>query len=794
VALSRRRPLLALVLATALTGTASTGATAAPPTPATPPAPTFADVSVHDPSVVASGDDLWVFGSHLAAAKTKDLMSWKQTANLVSADNPLFDDVRAELKETFDWAQTDTLWAADVIQLGDGRFYMYYNACKGDSPRSAMGLAVADRVEGPYEDLGIFLRSGMWGAESDAVDGAIYDARVHPNVVDPDTFVDADGKLWMVYGSYSGGIFILELDPESGKPLPGQGYGKHLMGGNHSRIEAPNIMFDEKTGYYYLFTSFGGLDATGAYNMRVARSTNPDGPYVDAEGNDMSLVKSDPSRPLFDDASIEPFGVKVMGNFLFDREVGDPGSGLGVGYVSAGHNTTYVDPETGEQFLVFHTRFPGQGEQHQVRVHQMFMNAEGWPVVAPYRYAGGTAEKVRRADLVGEYAFVDHGKAITADVVEDTSVRLNQDGTVTGAVQGTWERQGHNGAALRVDGSEYSGVFTRQWEPTSATWVMTFTVQSAAGVSLWGSKVAPLTAQEAVDAVLADLTLGDTSGVIADLTLPTDGTHGASISWASSAPEVVSPTGDVQRPVAGAGDATVTLTATVRAGDVEATTSFTVTVKQRAAGGLVGTYSFDGTLAAGAGALPDGTVTGDRINNTGGTVTYTPGVRGDAVRLDGSSGVRLPNGLLSGPTYTVGLWLKPEALTQFTTAFFGARDQRLDPTDWVSVVPFGHGGVGGSTMVWSAGARWFDGGTGSQIPVGKWSHVALTVDGGDARIYVDGVLEHEGTGFNDVFTTTTGAFAVGVNYWDIPFKGAVDELSVYTSALTPTEVAVLAGR
>ena len=791
MALPRRRPLLALTLAAALTGAASTAATAAPPAPATPPAPTFTDVSVHDPSVVASGEDLWVFGSHLAAAKTQDLMRWEQTANLVTADNPLFDDVREELEETFDWAQTDTLWAADVIQLGDGRFYMYYNACKGDSPRSAMGLAVADSVDGPYEDLGIFLRSGMWGESSDAVDGAIYDARVHPNVVDPDTFVDADGRLWMVYGSYSGGIFILELDPETGFPVPGQGYGKHLMGGNHSRIEAPNIMFDEKTGYYYLFTSFGGLDATGAYNMRVARSTSPDGPYVDAEGNDMSLVKSDPSRPLFDDASIEPYGVKVMGNFLFDREVGDPGSGSGVGYVSAGHNTTYVDPQTGEQFLIFHARFPGQGEQHQVRVHQMFMNAGGWPVVAPYRYAGGTAEKVRRADLVGEYAFIDHGKAITAEIVEDAPVRLHQDGTVTCAVEGAWERQGHQGAVLTVDGTSYTGVFTRQWEPDSGTWVMTFSVQSAEGVSLWGSKVAPMTAQQAVDAVLGDLTLGDTSAVIADLSLPTEGTHGSSIAWSSSRPDVVSATGDVQRPAAGSGDASVTLTATVSAGDVRATTTFAVTVQERAAGGLVGTYSFEGDLAAIAGSLAAGTVTGNRIDNTGGTVGYVPGVGGgQAVRLDGASGVRLPDGLVTGPTYTVSLWLKPEALTQFTTAFFGARDAN----NWLSVVPFGHGGVGGSTMVWSAGPRWYDAGTGSQIPVGTWSHVALTVDGGDARVYVDGVEKHSGSGFNDVFTTTTGAFALGVNYWDVPFKGAVDELSVYTSALSAAEVAALADR
>jgi arabinan endo-1,5-alpha-L-arabinosidase len=96
-----------------------------------------------------------------------------------------------------------------VIQLADGRFYMYYNACKGDSPRSALGVAVADRVEGPYEDLGILLKSGHRAGEGPSEDGTTYDARVHPNAVDPDVFFDNEGKLWMLYGSYSGGIFIL---------------------------------------------------------------------------------------------------------------------------------------------------------------------------------------------------------------------------------------------------------------------------------------------------------------------------------------------------------------------------------------------------------------------------------------------------------------------------------------------------------------------------------------------------------------------------------------------------------
>ncbi|MFS0703350.1 family 43 glycosylhydrolase [Cellulomonas sp. 179-A 9B4 NHS] len=783
------RGLVPLVLAAALVGTAAPPAAAAPPGGSTP---TFTDATVHDPSVVVAGDEVWVFGSHLQVAKTQDLRNWKQVAAGVTSDNPIFDDVTAELAETFEWAQTDTLWAADVVQLGDGRFYMYYNACKGDSPRSAMGVAVADSVDGPYEDLGIFLRSGMWDQPSE--DGTTYDARVHPNAVDPDTFYDAEGDLWMVYGSYSGGVFVLEMDETTGFPVPGQGYGKHLLGGNHSRIEAPNVMYDEGTGYYYLFLSFGGLDADGGYNVRVARSQNPDGPYVDAEGNPMSEVRSDPSLPIFDDASIEPYGVKVMGNHLFPREVGDPGTGVGTGYVSPGHNSTYTDPETGEHFLVFHSRFPGQGETHNVRVHEMRMNAQGWPVVAPYRYAGdppaqplgGGGDRFRLADVVGDYALVDHGKEISADVTRAVDVRLQPNGRVTGAREGRWRLTGPDRVRLEVDGATYDGALLRQWQPDRQEWVVTFTVQSRAGVSLWGSAVPSMSARDAVRAVVADLDLGDTSAVAADLTLPTAGTHGTTITWASSDPAVVSPTGEVTRPAQGDGDATVTLTATVRNERRTATATFTVTVLERTPVALAGAWSFEGDLAEASGAQPAGTVTGPRLGTTGGAVTYVPGVHGQAVHLDGASGVQLPTGLVDGPSWTAALWVRPDVVTQYTTTFFAARDAE----SWVSLVPRG---PDGTTMVWS-GTSWYDASTGGQIPAGTWTHLAVTVDGGDVAVYVDGAQRFTGTGFPDVLTTPTGTFALGVNWWDTPFAGAVDELQVHRGALTPEEVAALAAR
>lgn len=61
-----------------------------------------------------------------------------------------------------------------------------------------------------------------------------------------------------------------------------------------------------------------------------------------------------------------------------------------------------------------------------------------------------------------------------------------------------------------------------------------------------------------------DLSLGDTSNVLYNLTLPTQAAQDTTISWESTHPENISVTGDVYRPEAGSQPVTVTLTATIK--------------------------------------------------------------------------------------------------------------------------------------------------------------------------------------------------------------------------------------
>ena len=484
-----------LFAATATLSTAAGGtllgasrAEAGPPRSTVPPDPDFTEVSVHDPSVIVTRSGFHVFGSHLAAARSDDLMHWEGVADLVTPQNPLFDDVTAELAEAFEWANTDTLWAADVSETPDGRFRMYYCACEGSSPRSAMGTAIADQVEGPYRDEGIFLRSGMWDQPSE--DGTIYDARIHPNAIDPHAFVDADGLHRLVYGSYSGGIFLLDLDPATGHPFPGQGYGIHLIGGNHARIEAPYILHSRAAGYYYLLLTFGGLDANGGYNVRVGRSRDVEGPYLDPMGQDLREAKADPELPLFDDASIEPYGAKLLGNHRYADVAED---GPGAGYVSPGHVSAWSSPDEEDTFLFLHSRFPGTGELHQVRVHRMHISRDGWPVVSPHRYAGEPPADERgalphRSELEGAWQLVDHGRAISPEVVPSRRIVLQGDGRITGAVTGRWRLEGGHRAAVVLDGETFEGVFTRGWRESAGAWTLTFSVLGADGRSLWGTK------------------------------------------------------------------------------------------------------------------------------------------------------------------------------------------------------------------------------------------------------------------------------------------------------------------
>jgi beta-xylosidase len=88
---------------------------------------TFNDLAVHDPSVIRADDgSYYVFGAHLAAARSTDLMNWQYIANGVNPANRLWSTIP---EGGMAWTDIPGSWAADVIKRKDGKYSFYYSFC-----------------------------------------------------------------------------------------------------------------------------------------------------------------------------------------------------------------------------------------------------------------------------------------------------------------------------------------------------------------------------------------------------------------------------------------------------------------------------------------------------------------------------------------------------------------------------------------------------------------------------------------------------------------------------------------
>ena len=77
----------------------------------TPVEKEFSEVSVHDPSIIEGEDgSYYIFGSHLAVAKTEELINWTYVNQGVKNNNTVIPNVLKEMKEAFEWSQSNTFW------------------------------------------------------------------------------------------------------------------------------------------------------------------------------------------------------------------------------------------------------------------------------------------------------------------------------------------------------------------------------------------------------------------------------------------------------------------------------------------------------------------------------------------------------------------------------------------------------------------------------------------------------------------------------------------------------------
>ncbi len=500
-------------------------------------APNKARVSVHDPSIYKDKDGTYyVFGSHIEAARTNDLQNWTRFTNGYAAENnALFGNLSQNLAPAFAWAGENledceggfSVWAPDVIYNPDyinddgtkGAYLMYF-CTTSTYMRSVIAFAASKTPQGPYTFVDNLIYSGFTSNDSYAtsstknvnrkytstnIDELIsagevtynenwfsnsnFNNYLYPNAIDPTIYYSPDGTMYMTYGSWSGGIFTLEMDPATGRCIhPKTGttadgrivdsyFGTKISGGYFKSGEGPFMEYNPETGYYYLWVTYGGLTATGGYNMRVFRSENPDGPFYDAAGNPAVLGAN---------TDLDSVGLKVMGNYQF--------SSLSTAYMAGGHNSVLRDDD-GRWYLFYHTRFNRGNEYHEVKVHSMYFNEEGWPVVAPYEYSGDVMAEAgyETADIVGDYEYINHGNDTSAEIHGYSNIRLNADGTISGSASGTWEQaQDSSAAVLTVGGQRYEGYFLAA-QDENGKMVMSFTAVGSNNQTVWGAKTTEYT-------------------------------------------------------------------------------------------------------------------------------------------------------------------------------------------------------------------------------------------------------------------------------------------------------------
>jgi hypothetical protein len=203
--------------------------------------------------------------------------------------------------------------------------------------------------------------------------------------------------------------------------------------------------------------------------------------------------------------------------------------------------------------------------------------------------------------------------------------------------------------------------------------------------------------------------------------------------------------------------------------------------------GLVASYSFENDVKDSSGNGHDGTVLGTPTYVDGptgkGKAMLFPGTAGNAVDL-GTFNPSEKTGML-----TVSLWAKWNGLTTYWQGLIGKRDNWADGETMWQIE------ANQTTGILSLGRYNTSVGSGNKVlPVGEWTHIAVTFDKTTTRFYVNGV---------QTATSATWSFgpdreaslqigcdnAAGGN----PFNGAIDEVKLYDITLTPAEIVALAG-
>lgn len=455
------------------------------------------EVNAHDPSIIEVDGTYYTFGTDnygrygYTIRSSTDLINWEYVGVAIEGYNengsaPSNSNVPTQNNELYpiyelisavdDWDNSWTLWAPNVVEAADGGYWLYGSWTSGfGSPQSIIFLCHAEEITGPYEL--VYAENGDPAVLVYSYDGG----GSYPNAIDPFVYYDQAGNMYLAYGSFSNGIWCVELDPETGLRKDGltvaqlsgddsnitqnQRYGACLVANRNT--EGPTISYHagvEISSYdgtgsydasastyedrYYLMTSSGSLSddptMSEGYNMRSYYSTSATGSYRADNGGTN--------------------GSRVSGSFSWRTSAAEAQGTLGfLDWFVPGHNDMFTTDE-GDNMLVFHVRdeFDGTGSNNnhfQAQVLYAF-NSRGEIVMNPNRYAGERLRKVTAAEIYtltdGAYAFnyvsnsnyeasFNGGYAMEGlELREDGSIYFND------AAVGTWVLYGDNYVLLNI--------------------------------------------------------------------------------------------------------------------------------------------------------------------------------------------------------------------------------------------------------------------------------------------------------------------------------------------------------
>ena len=238
------------------------------------------EIRVHDPStIVTCKDEYWIFctGRGTPSFHSRDLFTWEAGPQVFDTRPDWLDQVvppRSRRGGFGGPGGSPSFWAPDVIHLGD-KYLLYFSYSAFGRNTSAIGLATNPTLD-PNDPQYKWTEQGIV-IQSDPNDDY--------NCIDPAVTTDAEGNLWMSFGSFWSGIKLIQLDPATGKRIAPDSPIYALA--HYDSIEAPFIYYHD--GLYYLFVNWGmccrGVRST--YNIRVGRSIKITGPYLDREGKNM---------------------------------------------------------------------------------------------------------------------------------------------------------------------------------------------------------------------------------------------------------------------------------------------------------------------------------------------------------------------------------------------------------------------------------------------------------------------------------------------------------------------------